>query len=118
MERIRGLSYVIYVDVYRKDFKIEPHLKAGVEDARRDGFRGLQQETCEIDVVFHQSIKLNSDLEKELEDKSHCGNKIEVLPNMARPTTEYRYLDDVASIDDVRIIEMVGEAVEWIWQPC
>lgn len=103
LEKIRQLEPVIYADIYRTEFKIEPNLK---EDNRDQVF--------EVDIVFHEGVDAKSEnLRGDIVEKSHCDVKdVEFLPNKARLTIQGLYLNAVASIDCVRHIEEVGKVVK------
>ena len=102
LEKIRKLEPVVYVDIYRTELKITPRLK----EARRD-------QSYKVDVVFHENVATDSQsLQTKLKEKSHCDmEKIEFLSKKARLPIDGHYFDDVASIDDVRCIEEVGNVV-------
>ncbi len=102
LEKIRKLEPVVFVDIYRTELKITPRLK----EARRD-------QNYIVDVVFHDNVATDSQsLQTELKEKSHFDmEKIEFLSKKARLPIDGQYLDNVASIDDVRCMEEVGEVV-------
>ena len=100
--KIRQLESVVFVDSYQKKLKITPSL----EEAEQDQF-------CKVDIVFHESVNPYSpDLQSDIMKKSHRDmGDIKFLPRKARLTIQRLYVDAVASIDDVRRIEEVGEVV-------
>lgn len=100
LEKIRKLEPVAYVDIYRTELKIMPRLKEAIRD-----------QNYKVDVVFHENVATDSQsLQTELKEKSHCDmEKIEFLSKKARLPIDGHYLDDVASIDDVRCMQEVGE---------
>ncbi|KAI0098007.1 ankyrin repeat-containing domain protein [Nemania sp. FL0031] len=106
LDTIRQRKPVIYVGIYRKEFKIGPAL----ERARRNDAE--QHQTYEVDIIFHKSVHIEStDLVERLKQESHCNEQIEVFSDFVRLSIEGRYIDNVASIDEVFFIEVVGEAV-------
>jgi serine protease AprX len=109
LEKIRQLEPVVYVDIYRKEFKIMPSLKKAERDEAK------RNQAYKVDFVFHKGVDPSSqDLQRDIKEKSHCGvGDIEFLPNKARLTVQSLYLKAVASIDDVRHVEEVGEVVEF-----
>ena len=104
LEKIRQLEPVIYVDIYRTEFKIALSLK----EANRD-------QVYEVDIVFHEGVDTKSEiLRRNIVEKSHCDMKdVKFLPNTARLTIQGLYLNAVAPIDGVRHIEDVGKVVEY-----
>ncbi|KAH6988212.1 peptidase S8/S53 domain-containing protein [Ilyonectria sp. MPI-CAGE-AT-0026] len=99
---IRQMEAVLYVDTYRTAFKITPSL-----------MKANPNERHEVDVVFHLGVDSNnSSLQVLVSEKSNCPPEaIQFLSNKARLTIQVRHLDNVASVDDVRRIEEVGEVV-------
>ena len=106
LEKIGQLDFVVYVNTYPKELKITPSLKEAKE-AEPD-------QKYEVDIIFHESVDPKSqDLQSDIIEKSHCGvGDFEFLPNKIRLPILGLNLDSVASIDDVRHIEEVGEVVE------
>ena len=102
LENVRQLG--IYVDFYRTEFKIPPSLKEAKPD-----------QNYKVDIIFHENVATDSStLQKDIEEKSRCSmNKIEFFFKKARLPIDGRYLNDVASIDDVRCIEEVGGVVAY-----
>jgi len=107
LEKIRQLEPVVYVDFYHKIFKITPSLKKAIQD------EATRNKAFEVDIVFHESVDTNSQgLQKDIKDASRCRVGDKFLPDKVRLTVQGLYLQAVASIDDVRHIEEVGEDVE------
>ena len=107
LEEIRKLEFVVYVDYYRTIFKITPRLRE-LKEASPD-------QNYEVDIVFHQSgDSFSPPVQSALAAKSGCSvDKIGFFPDKARLTTKGLSLDDIASIDDVRYMEDVGEVVTY-----
>lgn len=102
LSNIRQMEAVLYVDTYRTAFKVTSSLT-----------KADPNEPHEVDVVFHLSVdSKNSYLQALVSEKSNCPTEdIQFLSNKTRLTMQGRDLDNVASIDDVRCIEEVGEVV-------
>ncbi|KAL9611301.1 MAG: hypothetical protein Q9167_004065 [Letrouitia subvulpina] len=105
LQKIRKLEFIVYVDVYRTEYKTTPRLRELI-DAEPDRDRT-------VDIIFHKSARSGSlDLQNNIRNRSHRNvNEIEFLATKARLTTRGLFLNKVASIDDVRCIESVGEVV-------
>ena len=107
LEKIRKLEPIVYVDIYRREFKITPRLRE-LKEAESD-------RDYKVDVIFHEGAGPDSpDVQSDIAKKSDCSlEEIEFLANKARLTTKGLSLADVASIDVVRCIEDVGEVVAY-----
>ena len=102
LDRIRQMEPVAYVDVYRLEFKIPPSLGKAVPDSPH-----------KVDVVFHEDVDTGSTKLRDLialKSRLSAGH-IEFFPHKARLTIQAGYLNDVASIDEVRRIGEVGKVV-------
>ena len=98
LDRIRQMEPVVYVDVYRLEFKIEPDLKGAAPSL----------DEVEVDVVFHDAVDSDSEsLRARISDLN--PKNIEFFPHYARLTVAGRYLNDMVTIDEVRHIEEVGK---------
>ena len=103
LKKVRQLGPVIYVDIYRTEFKITPNLKEAKQD-----------QDYEVDIVFHENVSPSiPNLQRDIVEKSSSVGNVEFLSNKARLTMRGLYLDAVASIDDIRRIEHVGEVVTY-----
>ncbi|KAJ8129728.1 hypothetical protein O1611_g3900 [Lasiodiplodia mahajangana] len=103
LNKIRQQKPVVYVDIYRREFKIGPTLKRALSNEPE------QLQTYEVDVIWHKSVSLESaDIVAKLERESQCYGQIQVFTDFARLSIEGRYLDSVASIDEVLFIEAIG----------
>jgi serine protease AprX len=93
---------VVYVDVYRLEFKIPPSLKKAEPSLR-----------YKVDIVFHEGVDSDStNLQALIAQKSHLtAGHIEFFLHKARLTIQGHDLNDVASLDEVRNIEKVGKVV-------
>ena len=102
LEKIRQLEPIIYVDIYRTEFKIPLSFQ-----------KANQDQVYEIDIVFHEGVDTKSEnLRRNIIEKSHCDVKdVEFLPNKARLTIQGLYLNAVTSIDGVRYIEEADKVV-------
>lgn len=106
LEKIGQLDLVVYVNIYPKELKMTPTLKEAKE-AEPD-------QKHEVDIIFHVSVNTKSEeLQRDVIEKSHYGETdFEFFLNKVRLPILGLNLDSVASIDDVRRIEEVGEVVE------
>ena len=91
------------MDIYRTEFKITPNLKEAKQD-----------QDYEVDIVFHENVSPSiPNLQRDIVEKSRSVGNVEFLSNKAQLTMRGLYLDPVASIDDIRRIEHVGEVVTY-----
>ncbi|KAM3472835.1 hypothetical protein MY8738_008684 [Beauveria namnaoensis] len=99
--KVRQIEAVLYVDIYRTSFKVTPSLA----NANLEG-------PNEVDIVFHSGVDTNNqELRRLVSIKSNCPeDKIEFFEDGARLTIQGNHLDNIASIDDVQLIEEVGIA--------
>ena len=102
LDRIRQMEPVVYVDVYRLEFKIEPDLKEAAPSL----------DEVEVDVVFHDAVDSDSEsLRARISDLNPKNIEFfpHEVPHEARLTVAGRYLNDMVTIDEVRHIEEVGK---------
>ncbi|KAN0073090.1 Peptidase S8/S53 domain containing protein [Elaphomyces granulatus] len=102
LDKIRQMDPVVYVDVYRLDFKIPPSLKEAVPDF-----------PYQVDVAFHKDVDSDSkSLRALIAEKSHLSEgDIKFFPHKSRLTILGQYVNEMASIDKVCRIEKVGKVV-------
>ncbi|RYP15321.1 hypothetical protein DL765_005777 [Monosporascus sp. GIB2] len=100
LDKIRQMDPVVYVEIYRPEFKITPSLKGAAPSLN-----------YEVDVVFHDAVDSDSeDLRGRIAQESGRNLKdIEFFPHKASLTALGRYLNDIATIDEVYRIEEIGE---------
>jgi serine protease AprX len=100
LDMIRQMEPVVYVDVYRLEFKIPPSLKEAVPDS-----------PYKVDIAFHEGIDSDSKILRDLiiEKSRLSAEDIKFFRHKSLLTVQGRYLNDLASIDGVRRIEEVGK---------
>ena len=112
---IRGMPFVTWANVYLQGFKVEPKLRpVGVAVAAHilptaPTAAAHSQAPRTVDVVFHEGVDPNSDAIKSAVAAAARVDK-DALPmgrNKVRLTVEEKYLDDLAAIDAVRVIQEV-----------
>ena len=104
LEYLHQLAPIIYVDIYRTELKVTRSLKEAEQ----------QDQVDEVDIIFHENVDCSSlKFRESIVRKSQCNkDQIDFLNNKARLTLPRHLLEDMASIDDVRSIEDVGEVVK------
>ncbi|KAL7936595.1 peptidase S8 and S53 [Trichoderma chlorosporum] len=104
LERIRRIEFVAYVDIYRQEFKIDPHLKKEVANLNDD-------KKLLIVILFHDATKLVvENARAEIVGKievGYDGNSVQFFKRKAHLTVPITCLDSLATIDEVRKIEKV-----------
>lgn len=109
LEVIRGEAFVVYVDVYRQEFKIDPHLK--METASLDN-------PINVVILFHDATKLVvENMRAEIMQKikgdykadDYKADDIQFFKRKAHLTVPSTCLDTLATIDEIRKIEKVGK---------
>jgi serine protease AprX len=111
---IRARPYVSWADVYLRGFKVAPNLRpATAEAAARilpEAATASHSNTPRtVDVVFHEDVDTGSDAVKTAVAAAARVDK-DVLPmgrKKVRLTVQEKYLDDLAAIDAVRVIQEV-----------
>ncbi|KAK6358099.1 hypothetical protein TWF730_007454 [Orbilia blumenaviensis] len=131
---IRRIYPIVYVDIYRQDFKITPGLKKakGIpgcivdvcvnfhDDAAEKGLRelvGIKELGLDLKGIVQSpglrriNLKEETEASSEVEVVSETATlrKIEVIEEKARLRIESQHLDMIAEIDEVRFIEEVGK---------
>jgi hypothetical protein len=114
LTEIRALPFVTWVNVYLREFKIAPNLKP---EAAAPASRILpmslapsQSRTSRtVDIVFHGDIDPNSEPVKSAVAASARIDKagLTMDRHKVRLTVQERYMDDLAAIDGVRVIQEV-----------
>ncbi|KAK5048903.1 hypothetical protein LTR84_005323 [Exophiala bonariae] len=102
LDRLRKLEPVEFVDVYPMHVKIAQSFRTGP-----------RKESYKVDLVFHEGVDSQTQaLQQEIQERSQCRDMdIEFLAHKARLTVQASFLEALASIDQVRCIEEVGEVV-------
>jgi len=114
LSRIRALPYVTWTNVYMQGFKVAPNLRSSgvgagsqiVPMAAADSHSNLPKT---VDIVFHDDVDTSSDaLRQAVSDAAHVDK--DELPKGGRKvrlTVQEKFLDDIARIDAVRVIQQV-----------
>ncbi|SCO92700.1 uncharacterized protein FRV6_16828 [Fusarium oxysporum] len=115
LQKIRSLPFVIWANIYLKEFKVSPDLKeAGTATSSHSILPGLSgpaysHTTDMVDIIFHEGVDTSSGrLKRDIATAAHVDRDgLELGRNKVRLTVEGRWLDSVASIDAVRAIQKV-----------
>src|SRR5713101_5936734 len=113
---IRALPYVAWANVYLRGFKIAASLRPTAGDATAHILpmtaAALHRKSPHtVDIVFHEDVDTGSDALKTAVAEAARVDK-DTLPmgrNKVRLTVQEKYLDDIAAIDAVRVIQEVPE---------
>ncbi|EFY94070.1 ankyrin repeat protein [Metarhizium robertsii] len=102
LDKIRQLDRVVFVDAYRKDFKIASGLKSSKANIDRD---------VKVNVIFHDGINSSRarSLPSEILELEDVKLDYTNIPYKAQITIPREKLEPLAGIDEVRLIEEVGE---------
>jgi serine protease AprX len=111
---IRALAYVIWADVYLRGFKVAPNLRppavAPAAHILPTAVAAAHSNTPRtVDIVFHEDVDTGSDAVKTAVAAAARVDK-DTLPmgrGKVRLTVQEKYLDDLAAIDAVRVIQEV-----------
>ena len=114
LDRIRSLPFVAWADIYPPGFKVSPSLRAGdarysTDLLRRPPERSESREPHEVDVVLHDDVDPGSaDVRARVAAAAHLDlDNLRIGRHKLRFVVQERYLDDIASVDEVRQIEEV-----------
>ncbi|KAK6519990.1 hypothetical protein TWF506_000283 [Arthrobotrys conoides] len=106
LNRIRQIYPVVYVDIYRQEFKITPSLNR---------LRKTPDLDIDVYVIFHDHAEEEG--KKRLQElftgfnlgpSEGSRGRIDLYRQKARLNVPGRYLNEIANIDEVRWIEEVG----------
>jgi serine protease AprX len=111
LEPVRSLDYVAYSNIYPSMFVVNPSLKTAGAPGVHDGTAPLQtsmsSRTRTVDVVLHRDCKFE-DCKSDIARVAHIdADDVKGCKGKVRLTLQERYLDDVAKIDNVQLIEEV-----------
>jgi hypothetical protein len=116
LRSIRALPFVTWANVYLRNFKVAPNLRpAGVHPAMQilpsAAAASVSRTPRKVDVIFHEDVDPNSDAVKSAVAAAARLDK-DTLPmgrSKVRLTVQEKYLEDLAAIDGVRVIQEVPE---------
>jgi hypothetical protein len=116
LRSIRALPFATWANVYLRNFKVGPNLRpAGVNPAIHilppAAAASTSRTPRTVDIVFHEDVDPNSDAVKSAVAAAARVDK-DTLPmgrRKVRLTVQEKYLDDLAAIDAVRVIQEVPE---------
>ena len=98
LDRIRQMDFIVYVDIYRLEFKVSPSLKEASSSS-----------THQVDVIFHED-RNPEEFQTDIMERSHLPtDDLVFCPRKVRLSSQGKFLNDLASIDAVRCIEDVGK---------
>ena len=108
---IRDLDFVFYSNIYPNLFVVNPSLKSAGAPGVHDGTAPLQtplsSRTRTVDVILHRDCKFE-DCKGQIAKAAHVdADEIKGCKGKVRLTLQERYLDDIAKIDNVQLIEQV-----------
>lgn len=116
LDQIRSLADVVWANVYLQGFKVAPSLTTG--PTATPGARNLMEVAAApaitlsttpkvVDVVFHSNIDPESIRDKVAAAAHLNPADLHVMPHKVRLNVQTKYLNDLASIDEVRHLEEV-----------
>jgi hypothetical protein len=113
---IRSLPYVAWADVYLREFKVPPSLRAskGAPAAHvlpMGATPSISKALRTVDIVFHEDVDTSSDALRTAVAAAARIDKdsMPIGRRKVRLTVQERYIDDLASIDAVRVIQEVPQ---------
>jgi subtilisin family serine protease len=114
LEAIRRLPFVAWANVYLHGFKVAPNLrgKAGDPSAHILPMAVAAPHSKElhtVDIVFHEDVDPKSEPIREQVAQAARLDKDSLVSSRGkiRATVQERYLDDLAALDEVRVIQEV-----------
>lgn len=116
LSRIRALPYVTWSNIYLRGFKVAPNLRApSVSPASTILPMAVAPSPSRtprtVDVVFHDDVDTSSEAVKTAVATAARLDR-DTLPigrHKVRLTVQEQYLDDIAAIDAVRVIQEVPQ---------
>jgi serine protease AprX len=116
LAQLRALPYVAWVDVYLRGFKIAPALRSSAGNATTHilpvtGAPLHSNKPQTVDIVFHEDVDPGSDAIRTAVAQAGRLDKDTLVSDRKkiRVTVQEKYLDDIAAIDAVRVIQPVPE---------
>lgn len=108
---IRNLDYVTYSNIYPNLFVVSPSLKSagahGVHDGTAPFQTVLSSRTRTVDVVLHRDCKFE-DCKGDIAKAAHLDrDEIKGCKGKIRLNVQEQYLDALAKIDNVQVIQEV-----------
>lgn len=116
LAQIRALPFVTWANVYLREFKVAPNLKPATTALASHILptsvaASYSRTPRTVDIVFHEDVDPNSDAVKSAVAAAAHVDKTS-LPmgrHKVQLTVQERYLDDLAAIDAVRVIQEVPQ---------
>jgi serine protease AprX len=114
---IRALPYVIWVNVYLRGFKVAPSLRSQPASPAAThilpmGITEAHSNTPHtVDIVFHDDVDTSSDALKAAVAAAArvAPDTLPIGRRKVRLTVQEKYLDDLAALDAVRVIQEVPQ---------
>ncbi len=100
LDLLRRLSFVVFVGIYRQEYKIS----TGLGNATRRARGRLSPVPREVDIVFHKSAIAEKVRESIATVLGQEPDTLRVSRHKLWHTVHERQLDELASIDEVRAI--------------
>jgi hypothetical protein len=114
LSAIRALPYVAWTNVYMRGFKVAPNLRssnvaAGSQIMPLAAAVSHSDAPKTVDIVFHDDVETESDtLRTAVAEAAHVDkDALPMARRKVRLTVQEKYLDDIAQIDGVRVIQQV-----------
>jgi serine protease AprX len=118
LEPIRALPYVVWANVYLKDFKIKPELRSSLQEATTQNLlelveieTSMSHETKPVEVVFHNNVSPDEVRDRVATAAKLDPSDIEMGSNSVRFHIRPEHLEKLADIDEVRHIEPYTEPI-------
>src|SRR6266566_1095931 len=117
LAQIRALPFVTWANVYLQEFKVAPNLSPAttapalnILPTRVGASHSRTPRT--VDIVFHEDVDPDSDAVKSAVAAAARVDKASLTMgrHKVRLTVEERYMDDLAAIDAVRVIQEIPQA--------
>lgn len=115
LQPLRDLTFVTWANVYLNTFVIQPTLKtAPPPTLALTALPGVRQtsQLQEVDIVFHHDVDtkaegLKADIAKTARLDPDC---LEIGAHKVRLSVQEQYLEELAALDNVRLIQKVHQA--------
>ena len=112
LESLRAKDFVLYANTYPINLKVNSGLKKS-EPVLASAVESSASEPIEINVLFHDGINASSDdIKAKIAEKAHVDlTTLESTRRKISLKIERQYIDDLATVDEVRSIEEARKRV-------
>ncbi len=112
LAKVRALPFVVWAGVYDNAFKVPPTVRPPAATSRSATIGGVAPAPStsrafhKVDVVFHKGVDPSKPaMRKKIAAAARVSpDALEMSANKVRMRVQDRYLDDIASIDEVRYL--------------